>query len=130
DAPANALVVMDRGIASQANIDWLADQGYRYLVVSRQQKRAFDADAATPITTAGDGCVHVHAILSEDGREQVVYCHSEARARKEQAIEQRFAERFEAELQRIHDGLSRPQTTKRLDKLWERIGRLKEKSHG
>src|SRR5699024_2583918 len=74
--------------------------------------------------------VHVHAVASEDGCERYVYCYSEARARKEQAIEQRFAERFEAELQRIHDGLSRPQTTKRLDKLWERIGRLKEKSHG
>lgn len=130
NAPAHALVVMDRGIASQANIDWLADQGYRYLVVSRQQKRTFDADAATSITTAGDERVHVHAVPSEDGREQHVYCYSEARARKEQAMEQRFAERFEAELQRIHDGLSRPQTTKRLDKLWERIGRLKEKSHG
>lgn len=130
DAPAHALVVMDRGIASQANIDWLAEQGYRYLVVSRQQKRVFDTDAATTLTTAGDERVHVHAVPSEDGREQHVYCYSEARARKEQAMEQRFAERFEAALQRIHDGLSRPQTTKRIDKLWERIGRLKEKSHG
>lgn len=130
EAPAGALVVMDRGIASQANIDWLAEQGYRYLVVSRQQKRTFEADAATAITTAGDETVHVHAVASADGREQLVYCHSEARARKEQAIEARFAERFEAELQRIHDGLSRPQTTKRIDKLWERIGRLKEKSRG
>lgn len=30
----------------------------------------------------------------------------------------------------MSDGLSRPRTTKRIDKLWERIGRLKEKSHG
>ena len=28
------------------------------------------------------------------------------------------------------DGLSRPRTTKKIDKLWERIGRLKAKSHG
>lgn len=130
DAPAGALVVMDRGIASQANIDWLTAEGYRYLVVSRQRKRFFDAETATAITTAHDERVHVQAVASEDGRERHVYCYSEARARKEQAIEARFAERFEAELQRIHDGLSRPQTTKRLDKLWERIGRLKEKSHG
>src|SRR5699024_3456967 len=130
DAPTGALVVMDRGIASQANIDWLAAEGYRYLVVSRSRQRDFDADAATPITTAGDERVHVHAVASEDGCERYVYCYSEARARKEHAIEQRFAERFEAELQRIHDGLSRPQTTKRIDRLWERIGRLKEKSHG
>lgn len=130
DAPAGALVVMDRGIASQANIDWLTAEGYRYLVVSRQRKRFFDSETATAITTANDERVQVQAVASEDGQERYVYCYSEARAHKEQAIEARFAERFEAELQRIHDGLSRPQTTKRIDRLWERIGRLKEKCHG
>jgi len=129
-APSGALVVMDRGIASQANLDWLVAQGYRYLVVSRARQRAFDAAAATPISTAGDQRVHIQSVASDDGKERYLYCHSEARARKEQAIDRRFAERFEAELNRIHDGLSQPRTTKRIDKLWERIGRLKEKSRG
>lgn len=129
-APPGALVVMDRGIASQANLDWLVARGYRYLVVSRQRKRAFDAEAATPLATASDQRVHVQPVASDDGKELYLYCHSEARARKEEAIDARFAERFEAGLQRIHDGLSRARTTKRIDKLWERIGRLKEKSRG
>ena len=34
-ASAGALVIMDRGIATEANIDWLKQRGYRYLVVSR-----------------------------------------------------------------------------------------------
>ena len=42
----------------------------------------------------------------------------------------RFCELFEAALGTIADGLSRPRTEKRLIKLWERIGRLKEKAHG
>jgi len=42
----------------------------------------------------------------------------------------RFCEGFEAALNSIADGLSRPRTEKRLTKLWERIGRLKEKAHG
>jgi hypothetical protein len=29
-----------------------------------------------------------------------------------------------------NDGLARPRTTKQIDTLWERIGRLKAKSHG
>lgn len=123
DAPTGALVVMDRGIISQATIDWLAAPGYRYRVVSRTRRRHFDADAATPITTAGGERVHLQRVASADGRERYGYCHSEARARKEQAIEERFAQRFETELQRIHEGLSRPQTLKR-------TGRLKEKSRG
>src|SRR5699024_4233095 len=54
----------------------------------------------------------------------------EQRALKEKAINQRFVERFEAALQKMHDGLAKPRTTKKIDKIWERIGRLKEKSHG
>ncbi|MDN5872708.1 MAG: IS1634 family transposase, partial [Nitrococcus sp.] len=130
DAPAGALVVMDRGIASQANLDWLVERGYRYLVVSRERRRTFDAQAATPITTASDERVHIQSVPSDNGQELYLYCHSEARARKEEGIDRRFAERFEAALQGIHDGLSKPRTTKRIDKLWERIGRLKEKSRG
>jgi len=41
NAPPGALVVMDAGIASEANIDWLKSQGYRYLVVSRERSRQF-----------------------------------------------------------------------------------------
>ena len=33
NAPPGALVVMDAGIASEANIDWLKSHSYRYLVV-------------------------------------------------------------------------------------------------
>jgi|GEM_PF-5464975 len=38
-APPGALVIMDAGIATQANIEWLVAQGYRYLVVSRSRQR-------------------------------------------------------------------------------------------
>ena len=34
------------------------------------------------------------------------------------------------ELQKLHDGLSKPRCEKKITKLWERIGRLKAKSHG
>ncbi len=47
-------------------------------------------------------------------------------AKKEEGI----AKRFEAKLDILSEGLSRPRTTKRVDKLWEHIWRLKEKSHG
>ena len=128
-APEGALVVMDRGIATEANITWLQAAGYRYLVVSRARARQIDLSAATPISTAGGQTVHLHRVVS-DGHEVRLYCHSAARAEKERAIEQRFAERFEQALQKLADGLARPRTRKGIDQLWERIGRLKEKSHG
>jgi transposase len=129
-APQGSLVVMDRGIASAANLAWLAEHGYRYLVVSRERNRQFDPQQALTLETAGAQSVSLQKVLSEDGREVRLYCYSEQRAEKENGIERRFAERFEAELQKLQDGLSRPRTHKQIDKLWERIGRLKERSRG
>ncbi len=129
-APAGALVVMDRGIATEENVVWLRAQGYRYLVVSRERQRRFDADAAISIQTAGGDPVAVQRVLDAEGEEVRLYCYSERRAHKEEGIAERFCTRFEAALQALHEGLTRPRTTKRITKLWERIGRLKEKSHG
>jgi transposase len=41
-APAGALVILDAGIATEANLVWLREQGYRYLVVRRGGARQFD----------------------------------------------------------------------------------------
>ena len=45
-APQDALVVMDAGIATEANSQWLRETGYGYLVVSRERSRQFNADDA------------------------------------------------------------------------------------
>lgn len=129
-APPGALVVMDRGVATEANLTWLREQGYRYLVVSRQRQRHFDHEGAVTLTTASNERVALKKVLSDDGEEAHLYCYSDQRAKKEAGITQRFVDRFESALTRLSEGLSKPRTTRRIDKLWERIGRLKEKSRG
>ena len=129
-APRGALVVMDAGIATADNILWLRTQGYRYLVVSRERQRQFDATAATALTTASGEALAIQRVVDTDAEEVRLYCFSACRAGKEQGISARFTQRFETALQALHEGLARPRTTKQIDKLWERIGRLKAKSHG
>jgi transposase len=129
-APRGALVVMDAGIATEDNIRWLRTQGYRYLVVSRERQRQFDATAATSLTTASGEALAIQRVLDDDGEEVRLYCFSACRAGKEKGSSERFTQRFETALQALHEGLARPRTTKQIDKLWERIGRLKAKSHG
>ena len=129
-APADALVVMDAGIATEANVVWLRENGYRYLVVSRERARRFDPDLAIALETRSRQTVHVHKVVEADGGEVRLYCYSEARAKTEQGIAARFAARFEGELRKLHDGLERPRTRKRLDHVWQRIGRIEEKSRG
>ena len=129
-APRGALVVMDRGIATQDRVRWLREHRYRYLVVSRERTRHFDPAAALSIHTASHQRVHLHKVLSDDGQEVRLYCFSEDRAAKERAIVERFASRFETALARLCEGLSKPRTQKRIDQVWQRIGRLNESSRG
>lgn len=129
-APPGALVIMDAGIATEANLEWLVSHGYRYLVVRRGGIRQFDDEHALSIETAGGETLRLQKELSKDGKEVLLYCHSAGREAKETAMVTRFAERFEAGLQKIVDGLQKPRGEKRHDKLLERIGRLKERSRG
>ena len=125
-APRDALVVMDAGIATEDNVAWLRENGYQYLVVSRQRTRLFDPELATAIETRSHHKVHLHRVVEPDDGEVRLYCYSEARAKKEEGISRRFAERFEGALRKLHEGLSRPRTRKTLAHVWQRIGRILE----
>ena len=129
-APAGALVVMDAGIATDANIAWLVEHGYRYLVVRRGGMRQFDETRAVTIETASEERLHLQKELSPDGQELCLYCHSPSRQLKEEAMLALFGGRFEAALQQMSDGLQKPRSEKSHDKLLERLGRLKQKSRG
>jgi hypothetical protein len=128
--PPGALIIMDAGVATAANIAWLAAQGYRYLVVSRERTRRFDPEHAEQTLTASDEIVRMQRVVSEDGAEVRLYCLSEGRKAKETAICDRFAAAFEAGLGKLAAGLDKPRGTKTLAAVQQRIGRLKEKSRG
>ena len=130
EVPAGALIVMDCGAATEKNLNWLREQGYRYLVVSRERKRQFDETAAMCLQTASRQQIQVQQVMSKDGAEVRLYCYSPAREGKEQAMLQKATARFEQQLQELHDGLSRPRTHKKIEAVWKRIGRLKTKSSG
>ena len=126
-APADALVVMDRGIATEAQIAWLRESGYRYLVVSRQRKREFDAEAAESLATASGHTLHLDRRVCEDTAEVRLNCYSEERAHKERAMVQRLCARYETALGKLAEGLSKPRARRKPEQVHERIGRLKAK---
>ena len=136
-ASREGVVIMDRGIATKANLAWLRDNGYHYLVVSRDSTRVFDADkAATTVTTASRETVDVYIeeVVCEEQdaksyREVLLRCHSEARAKKEKGILDRFQKRFEEALAALHEGLSKPRTRKGLDSI-QRCHRRSENACG
>jgi hypothetical protein len=129
-APAGALVVMDRGIATEQNLGWLQTHGYRYVVVSREKSRQFDPLQAVEISAAGGERIRLQRILSPDGKEVRLYCHSPGREQKESAIVARLTQRFEQGLSKISQALNTPRGEKRLVNITERIGRLKQRCFG
>ena len=62
EAPRGALVVMDRGVATEDRIQWLREEGYRYVVASRD--RQFDPELA--LKTASKARLQLHK-EAEDG---------------------------------------------------------------
>ena len=128
--PPGALVIMDAGIATAANIAWLRKHHYRYLVVSRERARQFDPDLATGILSASEETIKLQRVADEAAGEVRLYCHSAGREAKESAISARFVKRFEAGLARMAAGLAKPKSQKNLGVIQERIGRLKAKSRG
>ena len=129
-APADALAAMDAGIATEANIAWLRGNGYRHLAVSRERIRRFDPELALAIETRSRQTAQAHKVVDAESGEARLHCRSEARANKEQGVENRFAARFVGELQKLRDGFRRVRTGKKLDHVWQCIGRLREKSRG
>ncbi|MGH8847031.1 MAG: IS1634 family transposase [Polaromonas sp.] len=125
-APSGATVVMDAGIATEANLTWLRAQGYRYVVVSRLRERQFDPEGATEVQSAGDVTIKIQRVLDEQGH-ALLYCHSPAREQKDRAIDAAKAAGFEAVLLKLAAGLSKPRGTKDVAKIMERLGRAKQR---
>lgn len=126
-APDGALVIMDAGIATKENIEWLIANKFNYLVVSRERSRDIDKEKAHTIQSAGGSKIYLQRQEGEYEGEIKLACWSEKRAAKDEGINTRFREKYEAELKKINEGLQKPRYTKKRDAINERIGRLKEK---
>ena len=125
-APRGATVVMDAGIATEANLRWLRAQGYHYVVVSRLRCRQFDPALATQVQSAGNATISIQRVLDEQGH-ALLYCHSPAREQKDRAIDSAKASGFEAVLLKLQAGLSKPRGTTDVAKIMERLGRAKQR---
>ena len=119
-------VVMDAGIATQDNINWLNDHQYPYVVVSRKKHREFDEAESTIVKQDAECTVKVQKAIDDETGETLLYCHSSQREKKERAIGNLFSRRFEDALQHLDDGLIIKRRLKKYDKVIEKIGRLKQ----
>lgn len=124
-----SLVVVDAGIATQANIDYLVTNGYEYIVVSRKRDKSFDETKATTVKLNDKDEVIVRAqkVINEETGEIELFVHSKQRELKENAMQKRVQDIFLQKLQYLKDGLVIKRRTKAYEKVLESIGKLKGK---
>ena len=118
--------VLDRGMISEENIDFLRERQARYIVgTPKSQLKKFQAQLLQDKdwTEVQDG-VEVKLVARPDGEgaEQYVLCRSSARRKKEAAMIELARQRLRAQLDKTHASLQRRPATD-AGKIERRIGR-------
>ena len=122
--------VMDRGMVSEENLEWLRSENRRYLVAtSKSELRNWEKEL---IETRGwktvrDG-LDVKKCDGPDGKETFILCRSKDREEKESAIHEHFSDRMIGGLRSLCRRIAK--SKKKLDPLQisEQIGRLKQRN--
>lgn len=121
-------VVMDAGIATSDNLSLLKEQGYDYVVVSRQKLTLpQEKQSAAMVTVKEDARNKVEARLYVQGDEALLFCQSKMKMAKEQSMRKLFEERLEQDLKLAAAALAQKGGVKSYDKVMERVHRLQEK---
>jgi transposase len=124
------VVVMDAGIATDDNLKMLKSKGYDYLCVSRSSLKEYHADiSATPVQICDkrEQPIELLKVKTNGGTDQYLWVRSQAKAMKENSMNGLLSQRFEEGIQNIQEGIVNKGGTKKLNKVYERIGRLKQK---
>jgi hypothetical protein len=124
---ADRIWVMDRGMVSRENVDFLRQSGRRYILgTPRPMLKAYQRQLVGGTWQAIREGLEVMLCPSSDGTETFILCRSADRREKEKAMHARFEKRIEAGLVKIEQSCRarRHKDTA----IAERIGRLMQKN--
>ncbi len=124
---ANRIWVMDRGMTSAENLEWLQKEGGRKYVIGtpkselrKWEKELVEREGWKRIRED----VEVKLCDGPDGTETFILCRSEGRKEKDSAIRERFAQRIREKLQSLGRRLRRARKPADRSQVERQIGRL------
>ena len=124
-------VVIDAGIATDENLMLLQKKGYKYVCVARKRLRDYpvstDEVKEIQLTDRGKNKVELKIFTPDGYSDTWMYVQSEAKRKKEQSMGDKLEERFIQDIQSIQRVLGKKGGIKKVNKVWERIGRAKQK---
>ncbi len=120
---AERIWVMDRGMLSEDNLEFLQSENRRYIVgTPKSQLKYFEQELLSQDWEQIRDGLEVKLCSSPEGDETFVLCRSKERAQKENAIHDRFEKRIEKGLEKIAESCrKRKQKTGSIER---RVGRL------
>jgi transposase len=124
------VVVLDAGIATEANIELLRSKGYKYMCVSRSGLKKYKACTDSSPVQVQDNkgqSITLQKVAVDNSPDRYLHVHSNAKQQKEESMKVQFTQRFEQGLQQIKESIGKKGGAKGYAVVWERIGRLKEK---
>ena len=122
---AGRIWVMDRGMVSEENLEYLRTGGRRYIVgTPKSQLKRFERELLTEDWQHIREGLEVKLCPSPDGEESFILCRSTARAVKERQIHERFEKRIEKGLIKLVDSCRKKK--QKVGAVERRVGRLLE----
>jgi transposase len=124
------VVVVDGGIATKENLDYLNKNGYEYIVAGKRQSRGafyedFCDDNAFSVISGRDGKKEVEVKRMNVNGENIVLCRSSQRKAKEDAILSRYEEKYIKALNKLNERLNKPKShLKSVEKVQRAIGKI------
>ena len=120
---AGRIWVMDRGMISEDNLEYLKEGGRRYIVgTPRSQLRRYEQELLKSDWQQVREGLEVRLCPSPDGKESFILCRSSARAIKEKQIHDRFEKRIEKGLVKLAESCRKRK--QRVGVIERRVGRL------
>ena len=130
DPKDKVLVCLDAGIATEENLLKIKEKGYNYLCVSRRRLTDYETASDAGTVTVLD-CkkqpIRLTRVKHEEGGDYYLEINSPAKQLKETSMNRKFKERFEEELKKAKDSLTKKNGTKHYEKVIERVGRARQK---
>lgn len=128
---AKPIVVIDAGIADEENLLMLKSKGYDYLCVTKAKLKDYTLlnpdTKPVEITDKRGHKIELKAISKPGSEDQFLYIRSEQKAVKEASMSAHYSTRFEQELTNMNQSIQSKGGIKKIEKVHERLGRIKER---
>ncbi|NQT20874.1 MAG: IS1634 family transposase [Planctomycetes bacterium] len=126
---AHRIWAMDRGMASDDNIEFLKQSGRRYIIgMPKAMLRRFEQDLLDDDWQSIREGLEVKQCPAPDGDETFILCRSADRRKKEQAMHQRFSQRIEQGLEKLARRLQARKKAPNRSQVERQIGRLLQRN--